>query len=235
MFTKIYNNQPVTAISKADFDKKMAEGWRLLGNCWTQHTHGSVPNALSVPTRIRLADYKTKKNDRRTLRINSDLRVQIQEVKTVYNDYLELFVLQMKKYYPYAPQAQNFFAYVPLLYDLGEVKTMVMEVFWCDRIVAASFFQVGEHWLNGNYCVYDRDFNERTGRSLGIFTMLVEIEYAKAQGLEFYTSGYTDTVKSSFVYKTDFIGLEYYNWEGEWRKYEGKFDLDYHNEPKIES
>jgi arginine-tRNA-protein transferase len=99
----------------------------------------------------------------------------------------------------------------------------MFEVYEGDILIAVSFFQKGSRWLNGNYCIYDVDYNKTSKRSLGTFTMLLEIQFAMENGFEYYTSGYTDTLPSHFSYKKDFIGVDYFNWEGDWLPYEGEF------------
>ena len=83
-----------------------------------------------------------------------------------------------------------------------------------DRLVAASFLAVGRRACSSVYAVFDP---ECSSRRLGIFTMLAELEFAKAQGYEYYYSGYATVEPSCYDYKKQFAELEYYDWEGHWR------------------
>ena len=57
---------------------------------------------------------------------------------------------------------------------------------------------------------------ELSDRGLGIFTMLKEIEFAIADGKEFYYQGYSYEGESFYDYKKRFRGTEWYDWKGSW-------------------
>ena len=138
--------------------------------------------------------------------------------------HFHLFYKHTSKYYQGLElAARNLAQYTPINTPTLPVPTYMFEVYEGDVLVAVSFFQQGAGWLNGNYCIYDFEYNKAVNRSLGHFTMLVEIQFALENGFRYYTSGYTDTLPSHFSYKKDFIGIDYYNWEGDWLPYEGEF------------
>ena len=56
-----------------------------------------------------------------------------------------------------------------------------------------------------------------TDRSLGIFTMLKEIEWAIETGRKFYYLGYAYEERSFYDYKKRFRGTEAFDWDDEWR------------------
>ena len=86
------------------------------------------------------------------------------------------------------------------------------------RLTAASFFSIGENSISGVYAVFEP---ELTHRSLGIFTMLKEIEFAVNTGRQFYYQGYCYDGPSFYDYKKRFRGTEGYNWLGEWQPLAG--------------
>jgi arginine-tRNA-protein transferase len=55
-----------------------------------------------------------------------------------------------------------------------------------------------------------------TARSLGILTMLKEIEYATMNGMKYYYPGYAYQTPSMYDYKKRFSALESYDWSGTW-------------------
>ena len=62
----------------------------------------------------------------------------------------------------------------------------------------------------------------QSNRSLGIFTMLMEIDYAIRHGLDYLYSGYATREPSHYDYKKKFAGLEIYDWAtGRWMMEEG--------------
>lgn len=52
--------------------------------------------------------------------------------------------------------------------------------------------------------------------SLGIYTMLLEIEYSKAKGHDHYYHGYCYDIKSFYDYKKKFPATEWFDWQGNW-------------------
>ena len=58
-------------------------------------------------------------------------------------------------------------------------------------------------------------------RSLGIYTMILEMLYAKEKKKKFYYPGYAYETPSFFDYKKKFDNTEYYDWEArKWVSYE---------------
>ena len=53
---------------------------------------------------------------------------------------------------------------------------------------------------------------EESSRRLGIFTMLLELDWAQQNGMTFYYPGYAYREPSHYDYKKEFRGLEYYDW-----------------------
>ena len=64
--------------------------------------------------------------------------------------------------------------------------------------------------------MFDPDLSSR---SLGIFTMLKEIEFAMANGKELYYQGYSYEGESFYDYKKRFRATERFDWRGNWELY----------------
>ncbi|HEY0658296.1 MAG TPA: hypothetical protein VGD05_07470, partial [Pyrinomonadaceae bacterium] len=109
--------------------------------------------------------------------------------------------------------------------DAARVPCEAMEVCVYDdeKLLAASFFDVGEKAISSVYAMFEPT---ETRRSLGIYTMLLEIEYARTNAVEFYYQGYAYEGNSFYDYKKRFNGLERYDWCGNWKSYE-KNESDY--------
>jgi len=80
-------------------------------------------------------------------------------------------------------------------------------------LLAASFFDFGRTSVSSIYGIFDPD--ERT-RSLGIFTMLKEIEFARETGRPLYYHGYAYEGESYYDYKKRFGAIEVFDWNGNW-------------------
>jgi arginine-tRNA-protein transferase len=81
------------------------------------------------------------------------------------------------------------------------------------KLVAASFFDVGAEAISSIYGIFDP---QETTRSLGIYTMLKEIEWAIDNGRQYYYPGYAYDGESFYDYKKRFSALERFDWYGSW-------------------
>ena len=81
------------------------------------------------------------------------------------------------------------------------------------ELLAASFFDVGRTSVSSIYGIFDPE--ERT-RSLGIFTMLKEIEFTRETGRTLYYHGYAYEGESYYDYKKRFGAIEVFDWNGNW-------------------
>ena len=67
-----------------------------------------------------------------------------------------------------------------------------------EKLVGCSFFDLGNNSLTSILGMYDPDYQQD---SLGFYTMLLEIEYGKEKGFEFYYPGYIVPYYPAFDYK----------------------------------
>lgn len=189
------------------FDKHMAAG-RFHYNqfFWRYNRSGEL---RSLPLRIRLKDFRLSKSQKRILRINADLEIHNLPLDLNHlDDLCKLFRRHKMRLGKNAP--------VEVKLPQGE-RNRKFCVFEDGKLIAASFFEMGTNTSHGYYCIFDPDIE---WRSLGIFTMLKEIEYAREQGNEFYYLGYAFDKPTLYDYKKRFYGLESYDWKtGEWRKF----------------
>jgi leucyl-tRNA---protein transferase len=226
MLSPIREGFALSELSPQVFDEYLSLGFRLLGDCMYRHTGGSIEGAISIPTRIDLKRFRWEKKHEKIFKRNVDLTVFIKPATDLERVHFDLFYKHLSKFYPEDElSGRGLTQYTPINTPLLPVPTYIFEVYEGDILVAVSFFQKGDRWLNGNYCIYDVEYNKTEKRSLGTFTMLLEIQFAIESGFDYYTSGYTDSLPSRFSYKKDFIGLDYYNWEGTWLPYEGEFRI----------
>jgi len=91
----------------------------------------------------------------------------------------------------------------------------MVRVWDADRLVAASFFDVGQEAASSVYGLFEPAEGKR---SLGIFTMLLEIQHCREAGLRWLYPGYATHESSAYDYKKQFRGTEALDWAtGEWR------------------
>lgn len=196
-------------VTAEEFDRLMAAGWYHYNKRFRRfNRRGSY---TAIPLRIRLKDFKPSKSQRRVLRINADLKVDLLPFQVESDgDEWELFRRHCIRFGSKAPKE----VHIPNPSELNK-RFRVLDG---KQLIAASYLEIGHLSSYAYYATFDPEVE---WRSLGIFTMLKEIEYAKEQGKEFYYPGFAYDKPSLFDYKKRFHGLESYDWQtGEWKKFE---------------
>lgn len=86
-----------------------------------------------------------------------------------------------------------------------------------NRLIAVSFFDVAEKSIASLLGLYDDDYGSF---SLGVFTMLKEVDFAQKMGFKWYYPGYILDKESSFSYKLKLGDFEHYNHNKRWVSYD---------------
>jgi arginyl-tRNA--protein-N-Asp/Glu arginylyltransferase len=203
------------SVAPVQVDLLLAKCWRHFGDHFFRYNFGIYEGEIRrvIPLRIRLADLELSKSQRRILRKNADLETAIRSAE-INAETHELFERHKQRFRSGIPDS----IYDFLSSDPSSGPTTVYEVNVSreDTLLAASFFDVGETSVSSIYGIFDP---QETSRSLGIFTMLKEIEFALAAGKEFYYHGYAYEGESYYDYKKRFSALEHYDWAGDWTRF----------------
>jgi arginine-tRNA-protein transferase len=197
-----------------ELDLLLANGWRHFGTHFYRYSLNLYKNEIRrvIPLRMRLSNFRVSKSQRRILGRNRDLSVENRPIEiTAEAD--DLFHRHKQRFDHGVPSS----IYVFLSTEPDSVPCEAREIAVYDgqRLVAVSYFDVGDQVLSGIYAMFDPN---EAPRGLGIFTMLKEIEYAYATGRKFYYQGYAYEGESFYDYKKRFSGTEGFEWAtGEWR------------------
>jgi len=200
------------AVTPKQIDLLLADGWRHFGAHFFRYNLGVYQSEIRrvLPLRIRLAEFKLSKSQRRVLRRNNDLETAVRPI-TLVPETIALFDRHKRRFRSGVPAS---------IYDFlsNEPATLPCEAFEVNvrrdgELLAASFFDVGECSVSSIYGIFEPT---ETARGLGILTMLKEIEFALGQGKELYYHGYAYEGESFYDYKKRFSALEEFDWEGNW-------------------
>lgn len=202
-------------ITPQQLDLLLAEGWRHFGTQFFRYSLGIYEDDIRrvVPLRIRLADFSLSKSQRRVLRQNWDASVEIREID-INDESIALFEKHKQRFKSGVPESIYDFVSTPMPCEALEINVRIER-----RLVATSYFDVGEQTASAIYGMFDPEFSSR---SLGIFTMLKEIEFANAAGKRYYYQGYSYEGPSFYDYKKRFRGTEGFDWDGRWTGSEGR-------------
>lgn len=202
-------------VPAAKMELLLANGWRHFGTHFFRYNLGFHEFDIRrvIPLRIRLADFSFSKSQRRVLRRNDDLTVSIQPI-VIDDETEQLFHLHKQRFNQAIPDS----IYDFLSHDPARVpcKAKEIRVSNGEKTIAVSYFDIGESSTSGIYAIFEP---KAVKRSLGIFTMLKEIEYSIANGKEFYYQGYCYEGESFYDYKKRFSGTEAYDWKGHWNSF----------------
>lgn len=196
-------------------DDLWAGAWWYLGTTFFRqsvlHWRGEVTPLLHL--RIRLDQFALSDSQRRILRRNADLQV-IQRSARVDDARRSLFDRHKERFTESIPNALDDFvgpdpAAVP-------VPAFEFNVLSGKELVAVSYLAKGHRAVASLYGFFEPAWSDR---SLGLFTMLQEISFAREMGCELYYPGYALAKPSSMDYKKRFHGLEAYDWNCGWKPY----------------
>jgi len=198
-------------VTPIGLDMLLEGGWRHFGEYFfrydSQETGGE--NLHIVPLRINLERFKQSESQRRLVRKNKDLTVKIGPT-FVDNEIRELFNKHKSRFSDNVPESlSDFLSFQP---DSVPVENKTIVVFYEGNLIAASFLDIGSWSTSSIYGIFEPDF---AARGLGIFTMLMEIQFSLKTGKKFYYPGYAHLEPSCYDYKKQFFGLERYDWESQ--------------------
>lgn len=202
-------------VRPGELDELLAEGWRHFGTQFFRYSLGVHEFDIRrvIPLRINLDRFSLSKSQRRVLNRNIDVSVDIQATK-IKDDAQRLFDRHKRRFSFGVPD--SIFDFISREPDRVPCEGREVTVRLDGRLIAASYFDVGERSVSAVYGMFDPDFPRR---SLGILTMLKEIEFASVAGKEYYYQGYSYDGPSFYDYKKRFRGTESFDWNGNWKPF----------------
>ena len=203
---------PMEPLHPMVFDRFCEDGWCYWSDLIFRRNYWEWrgQQCRVVLLRIRLKDFQFSKSQRKSLRKNSDLRV-VRRPLIIDLPHVEMFHAHTERFRTNRPSSISGF-FSPWSHIMPSAGLM-FDVFENDKHIASSFFHVGIKSMAGNYCIFQPDMAHR---SLGTYTMLLEIQHAIDLGKEFYYPGFVYDLPSEFDYKLNFNNLEYFDWWGNW-------------------
>ncbi|MBK6932257.1 MAG: arginine-tRNA-protein transferase [Saprospirales bacterium] len=203
---------PMEPLDPMVFDRFCEDGWCYWSDLIFRRNYWEWRGepCRVILLRIQLDGFQMSKSQRKCLRRNADLRVLRRPLR-IHRNHELLFDRHALRFHHNRPSTiYGFFSSWSHVMPCTGVE---FDVFQQDRHIASSFFHMGHRSMAGNYCIHDP---EEAWRSLGTFTMLLEMEYARQLGKAYYYPGFVYDLPSEFDYKLNFHNLEYFDWWGNW-------------------
>ncbi len=202
-------------VSSVKLDALLEQGWRHFGSYFFRYNLALYEEEIRrvLPLRLRLADFSFSKSQRRNFKKNKDLQIFIRPIE-IDKEKEILFERHKGRFRSGAPDSLcDFLSFDPANTPCHALEVCVYE---SGKLLAASFFDAGETAVSSIYGMFEPD---ASARGLGIFTMLLEIDFALENGKSFYYLGYTYEGNSFYDYKKRFRALEKFDWRGRWEAF----------------
>jgi len=204
-------------LSPKQLDDYLGNAWFRMGqSIFTRHFlffDSTVYTALWI--RLDLQDYTFKKRLRKILNRN----------RKAFQVVIRPAVLNKEKNQLYAKYKRNFNGQISDTlkeYLLDDTDESIFDTYECcvyeaEKLVAFSFFDVGEKSMASIMGVYDPEYSTY---SLGFYTMLEEVNFGSIHQKRFYYPGYVVPDYQRFDYKLRIGAVDYYDvWKKKWLPY----------------
>jgi len=201
---------PDNTVPAKQLDKLLATGYFRTGNYMMRtrvlYFNEEILNTLHI--RIVLAGHQFSKGLQRIMRKNNaKFTYTIQPLNLTTEKEL-LYKQHRKRFKGNASNSLSAFLYDN--YNKNIFNTLEIDIFEEDKLVGFSFFDVGMKSMASIIGIFDQNYEKY---SLGIYSMLLEMEYAKSLQLKYYYPGYVAYEPSQFNYKLRLSEyFEFYDW-----------------------
>jgi len=211
-----FNHTLVTAIfEKDEFDYALENGF-FPDNFWlNENTKHSIRckkpgEFVWIPvrsSRIVVKDFVLNKKDRRLLK-NNVLTKNVKANEINYEEFYEVYLkyIRAKKFEDYKDNLQDF------IDGFCRNDFEFLEYRLDNKLIGFCLIQVFQNSLVSYQFCWDY---ENSKLSLGKFSQIQEVEYAKSLGFDYVYIGCV--AENAGIYKINFPGFEYYN-SGKWRR-----------------
>ena len=202
-------------MSLMEWEIMLAAGWRHNGMHFFRVSTDYDENDYKLdvlPIRYQLNAFDMSKSQRKVWRKNQDLKYRLAPLS-----------IRDEMHFLFDQHTQRFKHNVP--YSIFEFvspepnapfPTFQFEVYKHDKLIACTFVDFTPNVMSSTYAMFDL---EESKRSLGIFSMLLEMAHALTYKKAFHYPGYAFLQPSYMDYKKQFAGAEYFDWlTGNWFK-----------------
>ena len=193
---------PDFSLTNDHYSQLISQGFRRSGN------HVYQPHCTSckqcVPARLAVADFKASRQQRRTLKKNTNIGVKIKPARFE-QAHFELF-----QYYQQSRHADGEMVnttqenYINFL-SSDWCNTLFVEFSCNNELAGVAVVDLLDNALSAVYTFFDPKFS---ARSLGVYAVLWQIEHAKSLGLEWLYLGYWIENCQKMSYKSNYQPLQ---------------------------
>ncbi|OUR97057.1 hypothetical protein A9Q84_12050 [Halobacteriovorax marinus] len=196
-----------TELNIEEIDLFLSTGWRKFGAYYFRPNCPTCESCL--PLRVPVTDFTLNKKQRRILRKNEDIVIERHALE--FNQtYYDLFEKHSKKRFNQnESEIGNEEQFIDTFF-ISSCPSFILTYKLNEKVIAWGILDYGQNSLSSVYFVFDPDFENR---SLGHFSVLKEIEYAREHKLKYYYLGYYVPGNKSMEYKSKYTPHEIFSWK----------------------
>lgn len=209
----IYDEYQFEKVNPDSMDLLWKGGFRHFGTYFFRYSIGLLNGeyAQVLPLRVLLKSFKLSKSQKKTIRKNQDLKIIIRDC-FIDEEKKDLFTIHAERFTENRPESlYNFLSPENTATTPCELKEIC--IYDNDMLAAVSFLDIGEKASSSVYAMFHPDYAKRR---LGIYTLLLEIEYSISREMDYLYPGYAYRENSFYDYKKKFQPIEYFDWNGNW-------------------
>jgi arginine-tRNA-protein transferase len=188
----------------------MDRGFRRSGQVF--YAMACADCAACVPIRVPVATFRPSRSQRRVQRRNPDVVLTAQRPEPTLATH-DLYRKYVRHQHPDPTRDDSFDTFADWLYAGDVVDTWELRYTIGERLVAVSIVDVCDQSVSAVYHFFDPDERDR---SLGVHSVLAEIDWAARLGVPFYYLGYWIEGCPTMHYKADYGPHELLR-NGTWR------------------
>ena len=179
----------------------LERGWRRFGRVFFRPMCAACVECRSL--RVDVERFRPNRSMRRTLKRNLDLRIGLRRA-AVSDQHLELYDryhLDMAERKGWSEKAISLLDYYRTFVEARQDFGHEMLYFDGDRPVAVALIDLLPAAISAVYCYYEP---EQRSRALGVYSILRQIDLARAQGIPYVYLGYWIVGNPSMSYKANY-------------------------------
>lgn len=199
--------------TKEHYDKLLSEGWfRGTGVIYKSDIVCMDEDLLStVHIRLPLSNFGFKKRHLKLLKKNNALFHYTIGPPSINAEKENLYCQHLDRFKSFVHNSLSDLINTGL--EDITFETTEICVYYENRLIALSYFDSSDTSMASILCVYDQEYSTF---SLGIYTMLLEIQIAQSKSIDYYYPGYVMDLPSCFDYKLSLGTMEWLDTSGNW-------------------
>ena len=193
---------PDFSINNQHYSQLISQGFRRSGN----HVYQPYCTTCKqcIPARLVVNDFHPSRQQRRTLKKNIDLEVNIKPARFEQAHY-DLYQLYQQSRHTDGDMAntttENYISFL----NSDWCNTLFVEFFCKNELAAVAVVDLLDNALSAVYTFFDPRFS---ARSLGVYAVLWQIKHAKSLGLDWLYLGYWIRDCQKMSYKINYQPLQ---------------------------